>query len=60
VAARLGREGLVEIAPREAPDAPTFDTTALERWLGRPLDASAALEAHLDAISALRDRDGPA
>lgn len=61
VAARLGREGLVEITRREATDAPpSFDTTALESWLGRPLDARAALETHLDAISPSPDRDGPA
>ncbi|MFO0712593.1 MAG: NAD(P)-dependent oxidoreductase [Sandaracinus sp.] len=61
VATRLGKPELVDIAAREASDAlPAFDTSRLERWLGRALDASSALEAHLDAISTLRDRDGPA
>lgn len=52
-AARLGLVSRVEIRARgqEHPE-PSFDTTAIERWLGRSLDSNRALECHLAALLA--------
>ncbi len=51
LADRLSRRSLIEITPRERTSTvPTFDTSEIERFLGRALHAGAAVEKHLDRL----------
>lgn len=56
LARKLDRHDLVDVVdgPR---DASSFDTTLIEHFLGRTLDADAALNAHLDQLLATSSRN---
>jgi nucleoside-diphosphate-sugar epimerase len=53
LAAKMDRPELVDVTPGERDDV-SFETTRIEGFLGRVLDAEDALDAHLDALIATR------
>lgn len=57
LADRLSCRSLIEITPREgASTVPSFDTSLIERFLGRAIDVNDALDAHLDWLIASNAR----
>jgi UDP-glucose 4-epimerase len=57
LAAKMQRTELVDVTPGERDDV-SFDTTRIEGFLGRVLDADDALDAHLDALMASTRHEG--